>query len=196
MKKHLILTSILTIGAATLFAAGPHTYEIDPTHSGVNFKVRHFFNKVPGKFGKFKGTVTFDPSGDPSVAQANATIDTSSVDTSNSKRDDHLKQDDYFNVEKHDSIDFVSKKWEKVGDKKYKVTGDLTLLGKTKPVTLDVDYLGEMAGKGPYEGIMVAGWEGTTTIDRTDWGLTSGQPIVGDEVEIELSIQGHRPADK
>lgn len=194
MKKTILITTILSFCGACILAANPHTYEIDPVHSGVSFKVRHFFNKVPGKFGEFTGKVHFDPSGDPANAQADATITPSSIDTNNDKRDSHLQEEDYFHVVKHDTIDFKSKKWVKTGDNTYKVTGDLTMLGQSHPVTLDVVYLGEMAGQGPYEGVMVAGWEATGQINRTEWGLTAGQPIVSDEVEIELSIQGHRPA--
>lgn len=197
MKNRFLIPSFI-IAALTPLAAQPsHTYEIDPVHSGVNFKVRHFFNQVPGKFTDFTGTIDFNE-GDPAKSQATAMIKPASVDTSNDKRDGHLQEEDYFHVEKHDAIKFHSTAWEpngqtESGQAKYKVTGDLSMLGKTKPVTLDVVYLGEMEGQGPYEGVMVAGWEATGTIDRTEWGLTGGQPIVGNEVQIDLSIQGHRP---
>ena len=200
MNKKYLIPCFIIAAVSQLSAQPAHTYEIDPVHSGVNFKVRHFFNQVPGKFTDFEGTVDFNPD-DPAKSQATATIKPKSIDTSNEKRDGHLKDEDYFHVEKHDAINFKSTAWEPngqtaSGQSKYKVTGDLTMLGETKPVTLDVIYLGEMEGQGPYKGVMVAGWEATGSLDRTEWGLTGGQPIVGDEVVIELSIQGHRPADK
>lgn len=195
-----LLSLTLLSGLAALSAQPAHTYEIDPVHSGVSFKVRHFFNQVPGKFTDFQGSVTFDP-GDPSHSQATAVIKPASVDTSNGKRDGHLKTEDFFNVDKHQTIEFTSTKWEpngknEAGQDTYKVTGDLTMLGQTKPVTLDVVYLGEMEGQGPYEGVMIAGWEATGEIDRTQWGLNGGQPVVSKDVKIELSIQGHRPIDE
>ncbi len=194
--RHLIAFSTLA-GLASLSAQPSHSYEIDPVHSGVSFKVRHFFNEVPGKFTDFKGNIVFDK-GDPSKSQATAIIVPASVDTSNGKRDSHLQNEDFFHVNQHKTIEFKSTAWEpngqsESGQDKYKVTGDLTMLGQTKPVTLDVVYLGEMEGQGPYEGVMVAGWEASGEIDRTEWGLNGGQPIVGKDVKIELSIQGHRP---
>jgi len=195
MKQRILLNSILMLTGGALFAAGPHQYEIDPVHSGINFKVRHFFNHVPGQFNEFTGTITFDPGGDAKMAKAKATIMPGSVDTNNAKRDEHLNTEDYFHVDQHNSIAFESTSWKKVDDNHYEVTGNLTMLGQTHPVTLDTKFLGEMAGQGPYEGVMVAGWEAVGTIDRTVWGLTSGTPIVGDDVEIELSIQGPRPAN-
>ncbi|WP_309399352.1 YceI family protein [Cerasicoccus maritimus] len=189
MKKATILiTSLLT--TLSVFAE-QYTYKIDPNHSGVNFAVRHFVNDVNGSFGKFSGTVTVDTE-DATKNSAKATINTASVDTNNDKRDSHLQKSDYFDVAKFPDMTFETTKWVKSGDKKYQVTGNLSLLGVTKPVMLDVEYLGAVEGSGHYKGMEIVGFKGTTKIDRTDWGLSAGGPIVGDDVEITISIQGHR----
>ncbi|WP_269540384.1 YceI family protein [Cerasicoccus fimbriatus] len=190
MKKATLLLAGLF--AAISVNAEQNTYEIDPNHSGVTFAVRHFVNDVNGSFGKFSGTVTVDTE-DPTKNTAKATINTASVNTNNDKRDGHLLKDDYFNVSKFPEMTFETINWEKTDDEdKYEVTGNLTLLGVTKPVTLEVEYLGAMKGTGHYEGMEIIGFKGEGKIKRSEWGLDSGGPIVGDDVEIEISVQGHR----
>lgn len=185
-----ILTSLLalcTLTATSAFAQ-VETYDIDTAHSGVSFKIRHFFGKVPGSFGKFSGTLIIDRE-NMENSSTEAAITVASVDTNNDDRDDHLEQDDYFNAAKFPTITFKSTKWEKTGDTTFKIHGDLTMMGKTKPVVLDANLLGFGEGR---RGQYLTGWEATTTIDRTAWGFTAGQPAVGAEVEIELNIEGIR----
>lgn len=189
MKKATLLT--LGIFAALSASAEKLTYEIDPNHSGVNFAVRHFFNDVNGSFGEFSGTVTLDTD-DVTKSSTKASIQAKSVNTNNNKRDGHLQKDDYFNVAKFPTLEFESTEWEKIDDDTYKVTGNLTILGVSKPVTMEVDYLGKMDGTGHYEGLEIIGFKGATKIKRSDWGLDAGGPIVGDDVEITVSVQGHR----
>lgn len=189
MKKiTLFITGLL---AATSLFAEQASYQIDTAHSGVNFAVRHFVNDVNGSFGDFTGTVAFDEA-NPANSSAKASIQAKSVNTNNDKRDGHLQQDDYFHVAKHPTLEFESTKWEKVGENKFKVTGNLTILGTTKPVTLDVEHLGTMQGEGRMAGTEIIGFKGTGNIKRSEWGLDAGGPIVGDEVEIIISVQGHR----
>lgn len=194
--KNLRFLPLIALVSAPLFADSTQTYKIDPVHSGVNFKIRHFFNNVPGQFKDFSGTVAFNQV-DLSQSKASAVIKVGSIHTANTKRDEHLTSPDYFDAEKYQTIEFTSNSWEHDGTNadgrpQYKVAGDLTMLGQTHPVTLTAVYLGEMEGQGPYSGLMVAGWEATGTLDRTQWGINAGKPIVGEDVEIELSIQGHR----
>lgn len=191
--KHKNVLSLFALGALLSIpaqAADATIFEIDPNHSEVGFKVRHFLNQVPGKFTKFSGEISVNEA-DMTKSKVSATIEVKSVDTGNSKRDGHLQQDDYFDAAKYGTITFESTKWEQTGKDTYDVTGDLTMLGVTKPVVLKVKYLGEQEGVGPYQGLLINGWEGTTEIKRSDWGLDAGGPVVGDDVTISLSIQGH-----
>jgi polyisoprenoid-binding protein YceI len=173
--------------AASFSNAEVVIYKIDPVHSGVDFKIRHFINKVPGTFGEFEGEIHFDKAA-PENSKAVGKISVASVDTRNSDRDAHLQNEDFFKTAEFPAIEFTSTQWKQVEENRYHVTGDLTMLGTSKPVTLDLTFLGEMEGRG----VMRSGWVATTTIDRTDWGITYGRPAIGSEVEIELNIQAHR----
>ena len=192
MKK-LLLTFYITACASLLSLRGgeTYTYEIDPSHSSIGFKIRHFINKVPGTMDNFKGTITFNAD-DASDNKVNAEIEAGSINTANKKRDKHLKTDDYFHIDKYPQIGFVSKKWEQVSDNEYNVHGNLTMYGQMHPINLKVVFLGETPGIGPYEDYMIAGWEGSAVIDRNEWGIDAGKPILGDDVDIDISIQGHR----
>lgn len=186
MNVRKIATSLISLTALCLASvqAAPTTWDIDPSHSAVGFKIRHFVTKVPGTFADFKGTIVYDA--DPANMKAEAAIKVPSVNTNSKGRDEHLQRDDYFNAEKYPDITFTSTKFEKTGENTYKMTGDLSMMGVTKPVTLDVTFLGTAEGRG---GKMLAGFEGKGTIDRTAWGLTAGQPAVGKDVDIEISIE-------
>ncbi len=171
---------------ATLSAfAQVETYKIDPVHSSVSFGVRHFFTKVPGSFAKFSGTISVDRA-DLEKSSTQAAIEVSSVDTQNAKRDGHLASPDFFQTATFPAITFKSTAWKKTGEKTYDVTGDLTLKGVTKPVTLKVTSLGFGPGNGNAQ---LSGWEGTTTLNRKDFGITYGEGIVGAEVEVSINIE-------
>ncbi|MDP0498482.1 MAG: YceI family protein [Verrucomicrobiota bacterium JB022] len=182
------------LAAASWAQAEVLVYKVDPVHSGVNFKVRHFLNQVPGAFQNFTGEIHFDKD-HPEKSKVVGEIQVASVDTRNSDRDAHLQNEDFFNAPKNPTITFESTKWEQDDDDKdeFKVTGNLTMAGVTKQVTLDLEYLGEMEGR---NGQMVSGWEAETKIKRSDWGITYGSGMVGDEVEIELNIQAKRGGEK
>lgn len=190
MKTAIIAATALLFTAAVSFGDDhkhAETYSIDTTHSSVTFKIRHFFTPVSGSFGDFSGTIHFDPK-HVDQSKVEATISVASVNTNNEDRDEHLQQDDYFNTADYGTMTFTSTSWEEVGENAYKVTGDLTMAGNTGPVTLDVELLGFGEGRG---GVKISGWNASGTIDRTKWGVTGGQPVVGDEVEIDIVIQGH-----
>ena len=186
-------SSLLLLAAGALLSGALHakteTYEIDPTHSSVKFSIRHFVAKTTGSFGEFEGTITVDRD-DMTKSSVSATIKVPSVDTDSEKRDGHLQADDYFDSAKHPLMTFESTQWEQGdGENMFKVTGNLTIRGKSKPVTLDVELLGFGDGM---QGAYLSGWEASTTIDRTQWGVSGGQPAVGDEVDITINIEAIR----
>jgi polyisoprenoid-binding protein YceI len=167
-------------------------WNIDAVHSHATFAVRHMVvSVVKGHFNTLSGTLEIDPA-NPSNSSVQAEIDAASIDTNESNRDKHLRSPDFFDVEKYPTITFKSTKIEPVKDNAYKVIGDLTLHGITKPVIFDVEYSGEV--KDPY-GFRRAGFSGKTKINRKDWGLTwhglleAGGAIVGDEVKIEIDLE-------
>jgi len=182
-----LLALVATIAVPATLPAAPQTFNIDTVHSGVSFKVRHFFNRVPGTFAQFSGTIVFDAE-NPAASSAQATIAVASVDTRNKGRDEHLQNDDFFKASQFPSISFQSTAFEAVGGNRYRITGDLTMVGVTKSVVLDAELLGVGPGR---NNRLTSGWTAKTTINRTDWGISYGQGIVGNEVEIELEIQGH-----
>ena len=189
-KSLLLIAALLTAPAA--FAAPSNNWSIDPAHSSAIFSVRHMMiSDVKGSFGKVEGSVTYDGK-DLSGAQVNATIDATTVDTHNGKRDEHLKSPDFLDTAKYPKITFVSKSVAKTS-KGFDLTGELTLHGVTKPVTLHAQKLSE-AIKDPY-GKMRVGTIAMTSIDRQEFGvsfnqkLDKGGAMVGDQVNIELDIE-------
>ena len=189
MKKASLFISLLAaLIIAPLAAAETIRYKIDPVHSGITFKVRHFINQVPGTFTDFEGEIHFNPE-NPAENKAIATIHVNTVNTRNDRRDNHLRSDDFFGAEDFPAMEYESDEWHPMGDGRFHVTGHLTLLGKTYPVEMMVHYLGEVEGNN----ILRSGWVGQAAIDRTQWGMDYGVggPL-GRTVQIELNIQGHR----
>lgn len=192
-RLFLVACAGLTFQAAAL--AIPETYNVDPNHSTIGFKVKHLFSYVTGRFDKVAGTVVIDPE-KPETSSVNVTIDTTTVDTANVKRDTHLKSPDFFDVEKFPAMTFVSKSVKQTGADTADVVGDLTLHGVTKEVPLKVHFL----GKGPgMQGETRGGWEATTTLKRSEFGLTwgkiiEGTQVVGDDVAVTLEIEAIRKA--
>ena len=167
-------------------------WKIDPTHSNIGFVVKHMVvTKVRGQFNDVDAELSFDPA-NPAGATVNATINVDSISTGAADRDNHLRSTDFFEVEKYPTITFKSTSVEVEGDNVAKVHGDLTIRDVTKPVVLDVEYLG--TGKNPW-GVDVAGFEASTKINREDFGLTwnqaleTGGVLVGKEIKIELDVQ-------
>ncbi len=196
--KTLILSSLVTLAslsaAAKSIPAG--TYNIDPAHSKLGFEIPHLvISTVEGRFAKFDGSLTVDPKLEKSKASVN--IDVSSISTENKDRDDHLKSPDFFDVTKFPKMTFVTKKVIG-GAENMKLVGDLTLKGKTKEVTLEVKYLGDV--NDAYGNSKVA-FSATGKINRKDFGLTwssmvEAGPVVGDEVTLILKIQAAKPVAK
>lgn len=197
--KTLIVSSIITLASLSAFAgktipAG--TYSIDPAHTKIGFEVPHLvIATVEGRFAKFDGSLIIDSKLEKSKASVN--IDVASISTENKDRDDHLKSADFFDVAKNPKMTFVTKKV--VGSaENLKIIGDLTLKGKTKEVSLDVKYLGEV--NDAYGNNKVA-FNATGKINRKEFGLNwssavEAGPVVGDEVTLILKIQAAKPAAK
>ncbi|MGK7369102.1 MAG: YceI family protein [Candidatus Halalkalibacterium sp. M3_1C_030] len=167
-------------------------WKIDPTHSEVQFKVKHLvISTVTGSFGSFDGKIEADGD-DFENAKASFTSDIDSISTNNEDRDQHLKSDDFFHAEEYPQLRFESTNFEKVGEGKYKVTGDLTIRDVTKQIELDVVHGGTVGD--PY-GQTKAGFEITGTINRKEFGLTwsavteAGNVVVGDEIKLQLNVQ-------
>jgi len=192
MRKFLFGAIAMAIAVAAS-AASAADYKVDKSHTGVTFKIRHLFTKVDGRFDEFEGMIKFDPDNfaDSSVE---GTIQTASINTFNEKRDAHLRKADFFDVEKYPTITFKSTKITDIDTaaKTAKVHGDLTMHGVTKPIVLDVAYLG--TGKDPW-GNMRGGFGAKTTLNRKDFGLNwnqtleTGGLLVGEEVEIEINVE-------
>jgi len=176
---------------ATTTAAGVRTFAIDKAHSEVTFQVRHLVTRIRGRFADFAGTVLFDPAR-PELSSVALTIQAASVDTNTADRDQHLRSDDFFAVEKFPTITFVSSRVARKSDEAYDVAGTLTIRGVAREVTLPVTHLGE--AKDPWGNARV-GFETEVTINRRDFGLVwnaaleTGGFLVGDEVKISVSAQ-------
>lgn len=181
-----IFTGILGSFAFALSALGAESYKIDPVHSSVVFSVKH--NGVTDFYGAFKdisGTVTFDAA-DASKSSVELTVPVESIDTRSEKRDQHLKSPDFFNAKQFPAITFKSSKIEGSGES-YKITGDLTIHGVTKPVT--ADFKRGADGKGG-QGKTVGGGEARFAIKRSDYDMKFMLGPLGDEVNIILSLEG------
>ena len=170
---------------------GTTTWNIDPAHTQAEFSVKHLMiATVRGHFGNVTGTVTIHGD-DPTTADVNASIDVKSIDTRDEKRDAHLRSPDFFNVDKYPTITFRSTKVERAGGG-LRVTGDLTIAGVTKPVTLDVEDEGR--ARDPW-GNEKAAFHATTKIKRSEFGLTwnvaleAGGVLVGDDIKISIEAQ-------
>ena len=177
------------IAAALVAPAFAASYEIDPTHTSAVFNIIHLgFSKVQGAIKELSGTFTFDEA-KPEQSAIAVKAKAASIDTFNEARDKHLRGADFFDVEKYPTLEFKSKSWKKTGDKAYDVTGDFTLHGVTKSITVPVTLVG--MGKG-MKGEERAGFSASFKIKRSEFGMNQmlGSTMIGDEVTIEVSTEG------
>ncbi|MGO9196300.1 MAG: YceI family protein [Acidimicrobiales bacterium] len=172
-------------------------YQFDLTHSRLGFVARHaMVSKVRGSFKTFDGSLHLDAT-DPAKSSVNVTIDVASVDTGVDQRDEHLRNNDFFDAPTFPQITFAGTKIEPTGVNSFDVTGDLTIRGVTKPVTLEIEFTG--AAKDPYGNERI-GFEGTTVLNRSDFGvsfnavLEAGGVMVSDKITIELDIEAVKSA--
>lgn len=191
--KHFIKIIAICLTLALPALSSATTWNIDPDHSNIGFKVRHLMvSNVNGRFEKYSGTVDID---DKNITKSSAqvSIDTNSINTNVQKRDEHLRSADFFDVAKYPTMTFVSKKVMQAGKDKLKVTGDLTLHGVTRSVVLDVEGPTREI-KDPW-GTIRRGATATTKINRKDYGvvwnaaLETGGVVIGDEITITLEIE-------
>jgi len=186
--RYLILVAALAVASPAVAA---ETYEVDASHANVTFQVRHFMSQVSGRFNTFDGTISIDRA-EPEASSVQFTIRAESIDTSNDKRDGHLRSPDFFDVASHPTITFRSTSVRKVDEDSYEVTGDFTMRGVTKSITLPVEVLGEM--KDPWGNPRI-GFEISTTIDRKDYGvswnqtLDQGGLVLGDDVKVSVNLE-------
>lgn len=186
-----------TTSTATFAPELTGTYQIDPAHSRVGFVARHaMVTKVRGSFNEFEGSIVVDAA-DPAKSKVEVTIQVASVDTRQAQRDDHLRTNDFFDAPNYPTITFSSTDVRVLSPESLEVTGDLTIRGITKPVTLEVEFGG--SAKDAYGNDRI-GFDATTTINRKDFGvnfnaaLDAGGVMVSEKVTIELEISAVKAA--
>ena len=183
----ILLTAIVSLGLALPAAAETQSWNIDGAHSSAQFSVRHMgISTVRGAFTKVSGTVQYDP-GDLAKTVIDATIETASVDTRVEMRDNDLRSPHFFDASKYPTLTFQSKTVAEAGPGKLKVTGDLTIHGVTKEVTLDVE--GPSAPVKDPRGNLRVGASASTTINRKDFGVDGAAAVVGDDVPITIDME-------
>ena len=167
-------------------------WKIDPSHSVIEFAVKHMmFATVKGRFATFEGEI-ITTADDPTEGEVNVVIDAGSIDTRDDKRDEHLRSNDFFGAGDHPQLIFRGTRVEHVPGPDFRVHGDLTMKGVSRPVTLDATFNG--SGVNPW-GQTVASWSATTEIDREAWGmnfnaaLETGGVLVGTRIKLSLEIE-------
>ena len=173
--------------------AEPADFVLDPTHTYITFFVSHLgFSDMSGMFLESEGSFSYDEEA-KELKSATITVSTDSVFTNHDERDKHLRNADFLNTSEFPEMTFVATKAEKLSDTEGKVTGDLTLLGVTKPITLDVTF--NKAGNYPFgDGHYALGFDATGSFKRSDFGMTYGVDgdIVGDEIKLVIGVEGIR----
>ena len=179
-------------------APAPGVYAIDPSHSNLGVTARHLMiSKVRGFFSGVAGSIVI--ADDPLASSVELTVQADTIDTRDAQRDGHLKGDDFLDVENHPELTFRSTRVEQVKNEKFRVTGDLTIRGVTKPVVLDGKFLGLQSSQ---NGAQRLGFEATTTINRLDYGVKwnraaeGGGVMLGDDVKIDLFIEALKPQQR
>lgn len=180
----------LVVGGAS--AEANETFKFDQAHSTIAFKVRHMLGSAKGKFTKFSGTIEIDRE-HPEKSSVVATIQAASIDTANAKRDEHLRTADFFNVQRYPEITFKSRRVKQTGPASGEISGDFTMHGVTRSITLNVQLLGdpESAAKNP-----TTRWRVTTApLKRGDFGIgkgATGASMIGDDVTVSIEIEASR----
>ncbi len=163
------------------------TYRVEPTHAKVTYAISHLgFSTYFGTFPKMDGTLVIDTA-KPENSKVDITIDVAAVDSNDDKLDAHLRSPDFFDTAKFPTATFRSTKIERTGPSTAKVTGDLTLKGVTRPVTLDATF--NQAGVNFISKAYTIGFDAETTINRTDWGISTYAPAVGEKVTLRIGAE-------
>lgn len=194
IKTMVYAVAITALSTLSVNAQDATMWKVDKSHTSVNFTVNHFFSAVTGKFKDFDGTFHFDKN-NLKGSKADFSVVINSVDTDNGKRDKHLQSKDFFNAKKYPKMDFQSTKIDKKSDKEYLIHGKLTIKDVTKDVTLPMKITGEMEHP-MMKGTIILGVAIDTTIDRTEYGVGTGDwaatMVVGDEVKIHIPMELNR----
>lgn len=196
-SKALIHALFLALLLPALAAAEVAVYKVDPDHSGVSFTIRHFVTNVPGRFQDFDGLIKYDKQ-NPAASSVNFTIQATSIDTGNADRDNHLRGADFFDVQKFPTITFSSTSVKAVDADTLEVTGDMTMHGVTRKITVPVEVLGSMKTPRGEK----AGFEAAFKIDRKEFDVTwnrtldAGGAVLGDQVSITIAIEADRQAEQ
>jgi polyisoprenoid-binding protein YceI len=192
MIKRYMVAVLAAVALVASQAQAADTYNIDAAHTTVGFSIQHMvISKVKGRFNEFSGSIQVDPKATPTVTEATIAIKVASIDTANTKRDDHLRAPDFFDAAKFPDMTFETTKIEKTGDD-LAAHGKLTIRGVTKEIELPFKLNGPITD--PLGNTRV-GIEGRTKLNRKDYGLTwsktleTGGLVVGDEVEIEIQLE-------
>jgi polyisoprenoid-binding protein YceI len=192
MKKLLWLITFTFSALTTSFSAYAEYYEIDTgdAHASIDFRIQHLgYSWMSGRFNTFSGDFSYNEQ-DPSAAKVEVTIDVASIDTNHAIRDKHLRGDKYLNAAKFPQAHFISTSFEQKNDKTGLLTGDFTLHGVTKPLTIEVSFIGH--GKDPWLGYR-RGFVGTTNFKLVDYGIDASQLGPSSEtVYLTLSVEGIR----
>ncbi|MFC4763785.1 YceI family protein [Dyella koreensis] len=187
--RYLVLAGL--IGAAFTAQAEPVTYKLDPGHTNVLFSWSHFgFSNPTANLGLSDGTLVFDEK-NPAKSSVEVTLPLANLDTHVAKLDEHLKKPDFFDADKYPTATFKSTKVQAVGGNKYKVAGDLTVHGVTKPVVLDATL--NKSGVHPMMKVQTVGFDATTTVKRSDFGMGAYVPNVSDDIKIRITTEASVP---
>lgn len=191
MKTQTIAALALSTALLSPSYAAEEKYTIDTegAHAFVQFRIQHLgYSWLYGRFNDFGGSFTYDED-DPSTSQVEVMIKTASIDSNHAERDKHLRGDDFLDVSNHPEATFKSSAYAETGAETATLTGDLTLHGVTKPVTIAVSKIGH--GPDPWGGFR-RGFEGTTTIKLADFGIKKDLGPASQDVELTLSVEGIR----
>ena len=186
-----IALSLFALSSLALTKYAATNWTIDKAHSAINFEVTHFFTPVNGQFNDYEATVNFDPE-NLEESMIDVQIMVSSIDTKNERRDGHLRTDDFFNAEKWPHITFKSTSIESTGNNEFVANGTLTIKDVSKEISLPFTLLG-VRDNPMQENTLVAGITASTTVDRTDYTVGTGDwasdAVIGDEVTIDLNLE-------
>ena len=188
-KKYALWLGAAVMGLTINGAALAERYELDPTHSFIQFSISHLgFSLLQGRFNEMSGEFHYDEK-NPNAAKISVSVNTASVDSNHAERDKHIRNEDFLNVDKFPTAKFVSSSFNELGGDKAELKGDLTLHGVTKPITVDVKFIG--AGTDPWGGYR-RGYVGTTTIKRSDYGISYNLGPAAESMELQFFIEGIR----
>ncbi len=188
MKRSLLTAALSTAMLMPISAsAADYTIDTNGAHASINFKVSHLgYSFIKGRFNKFDGQFSYDAD-DIETSQVTVNVDTRSLDSNHAERDKHIKSSDFIDAGKFSTATFISSKVTAKEDGNFAISGDLTLHGVSKPITINANFIG--AGKDPWGGYR-AGFQGTTRLQLADFGITVMGPA--SYVDMELHVEGIR----